>query len=152
MLEASRRLRRGRGVNPLEIARLRHHAVQLRVQLRHTRGDNAHLRELLRRASSYVKAVADDDEVRLELVNKLRLNGRNEVGTYFSNYSKIDDWQLVPGLIDGRAAVLVRAPGDPTARPAYFILVAWDGSRIAGIRDFRFARYAIDGAEIVAPG
>ena len=92
------------------------------------------------------------DEVRLELVNKLRLNGRNEVGTYFSNYSKIDDWQLVPGLIDGRAAVLVRAPGDPTARPAYFILVAWDGSRIAGIRDFRFARYAIDGAEIVAPG
>jgi hypothetical protein len=31
-------------------------------------------------------------------------------------------------------------------------LLAWDGDKIAGIRDFRFARYAIDGAEIVAPG
>jgi RNA polymerase sigma-70 factor (ECF subfamily) len=92
------------------------------------------------------------DEVRLELVNKLRMNGRKEVGTYFSNYSKIDDWQLAPGLIDGRPAVLVRAPGDPVARPVYFILLAWDGSSIAGIRDFRFARYAIDGAQIVVPG
>jgi RNA polymerase sigma-70 factor, ECF subfamily len=92
------------------------------------------------------------DEVRLELVNKLALNGRREVGTYFGNYSKIEDWRLVPGLIDGRPAVLVRTPGDPTARPVYFILLAWDGDKIAGIRDFRFARYAIDGAEIVAPG
>jgi RNA polymerase sigma-70 factor, ECF subfamily len=92
------------------------------------------------------------DEVRLELVNKLALSGRGEVGTYFNNYSKIDDWRLVPGLIDGRPAVLVRAPGDPTARPVYFILLAWDGDKIAGIRDFRFARYAIDGAEISAPG
>ena len=54
-------------MNPLEVARLRHHASQLRAQLRHTRADNAHLRELLRRASSYVKAVADDDEMRLEM-------------------------------------------------------------------------------------
>jgi RNA polymerase sigma-70 factor (ECF subfamily) len=91
------------------------------------------------------------DEVRLELVNKLRMNGRGEVGNYFQNYSKIDDWQLVPGLVDGRPAVLVRAPGDPSARPTYFVLLAWDGDRIASIRDFRFARYVIEGAEISAP-
>ena len=46
-----------------------------------------------------------------------------------------------------RVTALVRTPGDPTARPVYFILLAWDGDKIAGIRDFRFARYAIDGLE-----
>jgi RNA polymerase sigma-70 factor (ECF subfamily) len=89
-------------------------------------------------------------EVRLELVNKVRLNGRSEVGNYFHNYDAIHDWQLVPGLVDRRPAVLVRAPGDPAAKPAYFILLAWSGDRISGIRDFRFARYVTDGAEIVA--
>jgi len=90
------------------------------------------------------------DEVRLELVNKLRLNGRSEVGNYFHNYGGINDWQLVPGLVDRRPAVLVRAPDDPTAKPTYFILLAWAGDRVSGIRDFRFARYVTDGAEILA--
>jgi RNA polymerase sigma-70 factor (ECF subfamily) len=89
------------------------------------------------------------DEVRLELVNKVRLNGRSEVSNYFHNYDGIHDWQLVPGLVDRRPAVLVRAPDDPTAKPAYFILLAWSGDRISGIRDFRFARYVTDGAEIL---
>jgi RNA polymerase sigma-70 factor, ECF subfamily len=93
------------------------------------------------------------DEVRLELVNKARMNGRREVSNYFHNYDQIDDWQLVPGLVDRRPAVLVRAPGDPMAKPAYFILLTWAGDQVAGIRDFRFARYATDGAEILAaPG
>jgi RNA polymerase sigma-70 factor, ECF subfamily len=90
------------------------------------------------------------DEVRLELVNKLRLNGRGEVGNYFHNYSKVTDWHLAPGLVDRRPAVLVHAPGNPTARPDYFILLAWTGDSVATIRDFRFARYVTDGAEIFA--
>jgi RNA polymerase sigma-70 factor (ECF subfamily) len=89
------------------------------------------------------------DEVRLELVNKVRLTGRNEVSNYFHNYDGINDWQLVPGLVDRRPAVLVRAPNDPTAKPAYFILLAWEGDRIRSIRDFRFARYVTDGAELL---
>jgi RNA polymerase sigma-70 factor (ECF subfamily) len=90
------------------------------------------------------------DEVRLELVNKLRLAGRGEVGNYFHNYSKVTDWHLVPGLVDGRPAILVHAPGSPTARPDYFILLGWIGESVATIRDFRFARYVTDGAEIAA--
>jgi len=90
------------------------------------------------------------DEVRLELVNKTRLSGRSEVGNYFHNYDRIRDWQLVPGLVDRRPAVLVRAPDDPLAKPAYFILLAWAGDRVLNIRDFRFAQYAVDGAEIIA--
>jgi RNA polymerase sigma-70 factor, ECF subfamily len=90
------------------------------------------------------------DEVRLELVNKTRLNGRSEVVNYFHNYERISDWQLVSGLVDRRPAVLVRAPDDPSAKPAYFMLLAWAGDRVSSIRDFRFARYVTDGAEVYA--
>jgi RNA polymerase sigma-70 factor (ECF subfamily) len=92
------------------------------------------------------------DEVRLELVNKLRLNGRSEVGNYFHNYDRIDDWDLVSGLVDMRPAMIVRDPGDPSGTPAYFILVQWAGDRVVNIRDFRFARYATEGAELFIPG
>jgi RNA polymerase sigma-70 factor (ECF subfamily) len=92
------------------------------------------------------------DEVRLELVNKLRLAGRGEVGNYFTNYGKVTDWHLVPGLVDRHPAVLVHAPGNPTTRPDYFILLGWAGESVATIRDFRFARYVTDGAEIIALG
>ena len=33
--------------------------------------------------------------------------------------------------------------------PAYFIALDWRDDSVAGIRDFRFARYAMDGAEVV---
>jgi hypothetical protein len=33
--------------------------------------------------------------------------------------------------------------------PAYFILLDWRDDGVAGIRDFRFARYALDGAELL---
>jgi RNA polymerase sigma-70 factor, ECF subfamily len=89
------------------------------------------------------------DEVRLELVNRLRLSGRKEVGNYFHNYSRIQDWQLVAGLVDGRPAVLVRDPGDPSGRPKYFVVLEWTGDAVASIRDFRYARYATEGAELL---
>jgi RNA polymerase sigma-70 factor (ECF subfamily) len=92
------------------------------------------------------------DEVRLDLVAKLRLNGRTEVANYFHNYSRMQDWLLVPGTVDGRAAALVRDPADPSASPSYFILLTWDAGKVAGIRDFRFARYAAEGAELSVLG
>jgi RNA polymerase sigma-70 factor (ECF subfamily) len=92
------------------------------------------------------------DEVRLELVDQLRLNGRREVAKYFSNYAKIEDWHLVAGLVDGRPAVLVHDRRDVRGKPMYFVLVEWAGDRVFNIRDFRYARYAIEGAEILVPG
>ena len=88
------------------------------------------------------------DEVRLELVARTRLNGRKEVSTYFQNYSARQDWCFVPGFVEGRPAVLVCNPDNPTAPPSYFILLAWQAGRLLGIRDFRHARYAADGAEM----
>ena len=92
------------------------------------------------------------DDVRLDLVAKLRMSGRREVGNYFGNYSRIADWRLVPGLVDGRPAALVFDPGDSSGRPAYFVLLEWGGDGLVNIRDFRFARYAIEGAELLVLG
>jgi len=89
------------------------------------------------------------DEVRLELVARRRMNGRKEVGTYLHNYAHTKDWKLVIGLIEGRPAVFVRDPGDASAAPLYFILLEWEGGRLLNIRDFRYARYAIEGAELM---
>jgi RNA polymerase sigma-70 factor (ECF subfamily) len=92
------------------------------------------------------------EEVRLELVNRTRMKGRAEVGRYFHNYSAVDDWHFVPGLVDRRPALLVCDPRDSSAAPAYFVLLQWTGVKLTNIRDFRHARYVIEGAEVVTPG
>src|SRR5262249_28928655 len=92
------------------------------------------------------------DEVRLDLVAKLQRKGWTEVANYFHNYARLEDWHLIPGLVDGRPAVLVRNPSDPTGKLAYFILLQWEGDRVASIRDFRFARYATQGGELLIQG
>jgi RNA polymerase sigma-70 factor, ECF subfamily len=92
------------------------------------------------------------DDVRLDLVAKLRMSGRGEVGNYFGNYSRMADWRLVPGLVDGRPAALVFDPGDTSGRPTYFVLLEWAGDGLVNIRDFRYARYAIEGAELLVLG
>lgn len=89
------------------------------------------------------------DEVRLELVNRVRMNGKREVGRYFHNYSDVDDWLFVPGLVDRRPALPVCDPHDPCAAPTYFILLEWVEDKLINIRDFRHALYAIEGAEVV---
>jgi RNA polymerase sigma-70 factor (ECF subfamily) len=92
------------------------------------------------------------DEVRLDLVAKHRLNGRTEVANYFHNYSRRQDWRLVPGLVEGRAAALVCDPAASSASPSYFVLLRWDDGKVTGIRDFRYARYASEGAELSVLG
>ena len=87
------------------------------------------------------------DDVRLELVNKTRLNGKAEVSRYFGNYDKARDWHLVPGLVEGRPAILVFDPNEPGAGPKYFMLVDWQAGKVATIRDFRHAGYVVDGLE-----
>lgn len=89
------------------------------------------------------------DEVKVEVVNRTRLNGRGEVGRYFGNYSQTTDWHLVPGLVDGRPAVIVHDPDRLSGAPIYFMLVAWADGRLTEIRDFRYARYAVEDAELI---
>jgi RNA polymerase sigma-70 factor (ECF subfamily) len=98
-----------------------------------------------------VRAMLADD-VKLDLVNRTRRSGRQDVSLYFTNYDKVHDWRLVPGLVDRRPAVLVCDPADPAARPAYFVLLDWAGDQLANIRDFRYARYVTDGADVITLG
>jgi RNA polymerase sigma-70 factor, ECF subfamily len=45
---------------------------------------------------------------------------------------------------------LVFDPNHADAPPKYFMLLGWDGGKVATIRDFRYATYIADGAEFVA--
>jgi RNA polymerase sigma-70 factor (ECF subfamily) len=88
------------------------------------------------------------DEVKVEVVTRTRLNGRGEVGRYFGNYSQTTDWHLVPGLVEGRPAVVVLDPAQPAGPPIYFMLIDWQDGRLLNVRDFRYARYVVEGAEV----
>ena len=75
------------------------------------------------------------DDVKVEVVNRTRLSGRGEVGRYFGNYSQTDDWHLVPGLVEGRPAVVVLDP-DPAGGPAALLhadrLAGWPAAERPG--------------------
>ena len=86
------------------------------------------------------------DEVRLDLVNRIQLNGRAEVQTYFTNYAKAPPKRFELGFVDGTPAMLVYEAGSAVA--AYFVVLTWTGSSVTNIRDFFHARYAIEGAAI----
>ena len=88
------------------------------------------------------------DDVKLDLVNRLRLSGRTEVGAYFTNYGRVHNWRFVPGFVEGQPAILVSDPNDASERTKYFILLTWADAGLVGIRDFLFASYAMDGAEV----
>ncbi len=89
------------------------------------------------------------EDVRLDLVGKVRHDGRKDVSRYFGNYQRQTDWRLVAGLADGRPAILVFDPGQQGQAPGYFITLDWDGDRISRIRDFRYARHAAADAELL---
>ena len=91
------------------------------------------------------------DDVKVEVVNRTRLNGRGQVQSYFGNYSLTRDWNLVAGWVDRRPAVVVRDPADLSVRPTYFILLDWADDKLVNVRDFRYARYAVADAEIIIP-
>ena len=54
----------------------------------------------------------------------------------------------MPGLVEGRPAVVVLDPAQPAGLPLYFMLIDWQDGRLLNVRDFRYARYVVDGAEL----
>jgi RNA polymerase sigma-70 factor (ECF subfamily) len=107
---------------------------------------SAYVRHFNARHFDAIRAMIADD-IRLDLVSKTRMKGKAEVSHYFGNYSKVSDWHLVPGMVEGHPAILVFDPNEPGSRPKYFMLLNWRADKVATIRDFRHAPYAIDGAE-----
>ncbi|HTC17090.1 MAG TPA: sigma-70 family RNA polymerase sigma factor [Steroidobacteraceae bacterium] len=92
------------------------------------------------------------DEVQLDLVNRLRLEGREKIELYFTRYAQEPKWQFTLGAVEGRPAMLVFDGRGPMDRPAHFVLIDWSENRIIGIRDFLFAPYVLEAIDWVRLG
>ncbi len=86
-------------------------------------------------------------EVRLDLVSRVEEQGRKRIVNYYSNYSRVYDWLMIPGRVEGRPAILAFDPDDTASRPIYFILLEFSAGELNFIRDFRYARYVMADAE-----
>jgi RNA polymerase sigma factor (sigma-70 family) len=84
------------------------------------------------------------DDVKLDLVNRLKLEGRDKIGLYFTRYAQETKWRFALGAVEGRPAMLVFDSTGPMERPAYFVLINGRDDRIAAIRDFLFAPYVLE--------
>jgi RNA polymerase sigma factor (sigma-70 family) len=85
-------------------------------------------------------------DVKLELVNRLKWQGRDKVAPYFTRYAEETKWRYAFGAVEGRPAMLVFASG-AMEKPAYFVLVDWRNDHISAIRDFLFAPYAVESVD-----
>lgn len=92
------------------------------------------------------------DDVKLDLVNRLQLQGREEIGRYFTRYAEVTKWRFALGAVEGRPAMLVFDGTGPMAGPAHFVLVDWSDNRIVAIRDFLFAPYVLEAMDWVRLG
>ncbi|HEY8091733.1 MAG TPA: sigma-70 family RNA polymerase sigma factor [Polyangiaceae bacterium] len=95
-----------------------------------------------------VRALVGDD-CRLDLVSKSQRRGK-QVGMYFGRYEK-EDVTLRVVRLDGQLAFAAYVDG--ATKPAYFILLEFEGGRVMSIRDFRYVPYIAAEAEfeLVAP-
>lgn len=92
------------------------------------------------------------DDVKLDLVNRLKLEGRDKIGLYFTRYAEVEKWRFALGAVEGQPAMLVFDGTGPMERPAHFVLVDWRSDRIIAIRDFLFAPYAAEAMDWVRLG
>jgi len=92
------------------------------------------------------------DDVKLDLVNRLQLEGRDKIGLYFTRYAQETKWRFALGAVEGRPAMLVFDSTGPMERPAHFVLIDWSESRIIEIRDFLFAPYVLETIDWVRLG
>jgi RNA polymerase sigma factor (sigma-70 family) len=88
------------------------------------------------------------DDVRLhQSTYPLRI-GAADVGMFFTIYAKFEGVRLQPAWVEGREVIAVFEDG-AGAEPSYFMWLEWQNGRISFIRDYRYARYILDGAKLM---
>ena len=92
------------------------------------------------------------DDVKLELVNRLHLQGREKITPYFTRYAEVAKWRFALGAVEGQPAMLVFDGTGAMESPAHFVLIEWSDERITGIRDFLFAPYVLEAVDWVRLG
>ncbi len=87
------------------------------------------------------------DDVRLEQSAFAPRVGAADVGMFFGTYARLEPVFVAPAWLEGREVLAVfAAPGDPD--PLYVMRLDWRDGKIAFIRDYRYVRYVMDGAEV----
>jgi RNA polymerase sigma-70 factor (ECF subfamily) len=94
-----------------------------------------------------VRAMLADD-VKLDLVAKLRKQGKSEVGEYYTAYAAAKRWAYTAGVADGRPAMVVYDRNVSLETPAYFVALDFVGDRVVSVHDFLYARYAMDSVDL----
>lgn len=88
------------------------------------------------------------DEVRLDLVGRVRWSGKPQVSNYLNKYSSRESWRFALGFVCGHPAILADDVADASGETRYCIFLDWVRGKVTKIRDFRYARYAVEGAEL----
>jgi RNA polymerase sigma factor (sigma-70 family) len=88
------------------------------------------------------------DDVRLHQSTYPVRTGAADVGLFFTIYAKFEGVRLAPAWVEGREVIAVFEEGSG-AKPSYFMWLEWRNGHISFIRDYRYARYVVDGAELV---
>jgi RNA polymerase sigma factor (sigma-70 family) len=88
------------------------------------------------------------DDVRLHQSTYPVRTGAADVGLFFTIYAKFEGVRLAPAWVEGREVIAVFEEGSG-AKPNYFMWLEWRNGHISFIRDYRYARYVVDGAELV---
>ena len=91
------------------------------------------------------------EDVRLDLANRRRIEGRKNVSVYFTHYASTSPWRFEPGVAEGRPALLVSDPADPTGAVRYVVLLDWRDGEIAGIHDYFYALYVMESLSVSPP-
>jgi RNA polymerase sigma-70 factor (ECF subfamily) len=95
-----------------------------------------------------VRAMLADD-VKLDLVEKFHKQGKSNVGQYYTAYAAATRWVYAAGVVEGRPAMVVYDRDVSLEEPAYFVAVDFDGDRVVSVRDFLYARYAMEGIDLL---
>jgi RNA polymerase sigma factor (sigma-70 family) len=88
------------------------------------------------------------DDVRLHQSTYPVRTGAADVGLFFTIYAKFEGVRLAPAWVEGREVIAVFEQ-NAGRTPSYFMWLEWRDGRISFIRDYRYARYIVDGAELV---
>ena len=87
------------------------------------------------------------DDVRLHQSTYPVRTGAADVGLFFTIYAKFEGVRLAPAWVEGREVIAVFESAG--AEPSYFLWLEWRNGRISFIRDYRYARYIVSGAELM---
>jgi RNA polymerase sigma factor (sigma-70 family) len=87
------------------------------------------------------------DDVRLNQASHPVREGAADVGMFFTIYAKLDAVWLVPAWLEGREVIAV-FESRLDISPSYFMWLEWRGTEITFIRDYKYVRYVMRGAEL----